>query len=93
MISGASFCTTASVRQSKDCTAARRSIFSLRITSMKARANTSGVTVRSGCSGEILVSMLKRTVSLPLFLARANTSASRGMGVPSTACCRENRLA
>ena len=58
-ISGASFWTTCSVRQSNDWIMRRRSIPPLRISAITRRANSSGGSVAAGSSGEILVSQSK----------------------------------
>ena len=64
-----------------------------RITATIASTIAFGSTVSAGCSGSILVSMLKRTLRLPLFSTSAKRSVSRGMRSPSTGCCSGNRAA
>ena len=83
-ISGASFCTTCSVRQSNDWIMSRRSIPPLRISAITRRANSSGGSVAAGSSGEILVSQSKPILSLPDFFTRSKRSDRRGIRVPST---------
>ena len=82
-MSGASACTILSVRQSNDWIIERFSIPPARMAAISARANGSGGSVSSGASGDILVSMLKRTASLRAFFTSANRSARRGMRAPS----------
>ena len=85
-ISGASCCTTCSVRQSKLWIWLRLAMPASRMAAISARAKGSGAMVSSGASGETLVSMSKLTARLPALLTSANTSARRGMRVPSMAC-------
>ena len=92
-ISGASRCTTCSVRQSNDWMAVRPVMPARRISSMSLRAKGSGGIVCEGSSGETLVSMLKRTASLPARFTSAKSSARRGMRVPSTGFCSGNAAA
>ena len=56
-----------------------------RIAAISARVKGSGASVSAGASGETLVSMSKRMVSLPDRRTSANNSASVGRRVPSTA--------
>ena len=63
----------------------RRCILAARIASTVILAKRCGSTVSSGLVGSILVSMLKRTQSLPDLRTSANSSFSVGMRVPGMA--------
>ena len=86
-ISGASFCTTCNVRQSKDRIVVRSATPASRMAAISARANGSGAIVSSGAFGVTLVSSAKRTSVLPAFFTSANSSTSFGRRVPSTGFC------
>ncbi len=89
-MSGASFFTATSVRQSNDCTVTRSVMPVLRIMPTASCANVAGSGVSAPLVGVSLVSRLYRT-ALPL--PSPKRSASVGICWPSAACCSGNCFA